>query len=116
MKEFLDRHMKMNHSDEIEVKNEVKMRECPVCEVKMRVEGIVKHCKLKHKVTYKWCRPCQKYVLKKQYRGHILSPSHREIIKDGEKHSSHEEEEDEDDLNESEDNLNHVETVLNETA
>ena len=116
MKEFLDRHMKMNNSDEIEVKNEVTTRECTVCEVTMRVEGIVKHCKLKHKVTYKWCRPCQKYVLKKQYRGHILSPSHREIIKDGEKHSSHEEEEDEDDLIESEDNLNHVETVLNETA
>ena len=105
--------MKMNHSEE--VKNEVKMRECPVCEVKMRVEGIVKHCKLKHKVTYKWCRPCEKYVLKKQYRMHIVSPSHREVIKDAEKHSSHEDEDDEDDLIESEE-LNPSETVLNETA
>ena len=89
--------MKMNHCGEEVFKNEVKMRECPVCEVKMRVEGIVKHCKLKHKVTYKWCRPCEKYVLKRQYRGHIVSPSHREVIKDAEKHSSHEEEEDEED-------------------
>ena len=100
MKEFLDRHMKMNHS-------EVKMRQCPVCEVKMRAENIIKHCKLKHKVTYKWCRPCQTYVLKKQYRGHILSPDHREIIKDGEKHSSHEDEDEDEDYGQnSEDNLN----------
>ena len=114
--------MKMNHCDEEVLKNEVKMRECPVCEVKMRVEGIVKHCKLKHKVTYKWCRPCEKYVLKRQYRGHIVSPSHREVIKDAEKHSSHEEEEDEEDdlLIESEENNSVVkeeETVaLNETV
>ena len=107
--------MKMNHCDEEVFKNEVKMRECPVCEVKMRLEGIVKHCKLKHKVTYKWCRPCEKYVLKRQYRGHIVSPSHREVIKDAEKHSSHEDEDDEDDLIESEE-LNPSETVLNETA
>ena len=70
------------------------MRECPECGMKMRIEGIVKHCKTKHKVTYKWCRPCEKYVLKKQFRIHIQSPIHREIVNNGEKHSSHETDQD----------------------
>ena len=52
-------------------------------------EGIVTICKIKHKVTLKWCRPCEKYVLKKQYRMHIQTPLHREVVNDGEKHSSH---------------------------
>lgn len=99
IREFLDRHLKMNH-DNIDAakvdQQQIKMRECPVCEVKMRVEGIVKHCKSKHKVTYKWCRPCEKYVLKKQYRTHIQSSGHRELVNDAEKHSSHEEDEDDD--------------------
>jgi hypothetical protein len=104
MKNYLERHMKMNHSSEtaaaaaeaeVEVK-EVKMRDCPVCLVNIRAESVVKHCKIKHKVTYKWCRPCEKYVLKKQYRTHILSSDHKEHVAEGEKHSSHEEEDEDD--------------------
>ena len=115
MKEFLDRHLKMNHPEENNqpkdlsltstpsamastAKSEVKLRDCPVCEVKMRVEGIVKHCKLKHKMSFKWCRPCEKYVGKKLYKSHIQSAEHRSNVNEGEKHSSHEEEEDENDL------------------
>ena len=118
MSEFLERHMKMNHPEvggvEVtEVKKEVKMRECPVCQVNMRVEGIVKHCKLKHKLTYKWCRPCQKYILKKEFKLHIQSPAHREVVNEAEKHSSHEDAgEDEDDLLDIEDS---IDTVSNET-
>ena len=56
---------------------------------KMPLEDIVTHCKIKHKVTLKWCRPCEKYVLKKQYRMHIQTPLHREVVNNGEKHSSH---------------------------
>ena len=115
LKEFLDRHLKMNHPEENNqptdlsvtstppaaastAKSEVKLRDCPVCEVKMRVEGIVKHCKLKHKMSFKWCRPCEKYVGKKLYKSHIQSAEHKSNVNEGEKHSSHEEEEDEDDL------------------
>ena len=116
LKQFLDRHLKMNHPEEnnkptdlsvtsapktstpAAAKNVVKLRECPVCEVKMRVEGIVKHCKLKHKMSFKWCRPCEKYVGKKLFKTHIQSAEHKSNVNKGEKHSSHEEEEDEDDL------------------
>lgn len=111
IREFLDRHLKMNHDDNDQSKDQqqAKMRECPVCQVKMRVEGIVKHCKSKHKVTYKWCRPCEKYVLKKQYRTHIQSSGHRELVNDAEKHSSHEEDEDEDTVEEADNALNNEE-------
>ena len=57
--------------------------------LKMPLEDIVTYCKIKRKVTLKWCRPCEKYVLKKQYRMHIQTPLHREVVNDGEKHSSH---------------------------
>ena len=122
MKEFLDRHLKMNHNEVLGNNNatinatsdppvvasvsnntktnngDVKLRDCPVCEVKMRVEGIVKHCKLKHKMNFKWCRPCEKYIVKKQYKTHIQSGEHKAHVNEGEKHSSHEDEdEDEDD-------------------
>ena len=56
----------------------------------MQQAGIIKHCKSKHRVTYKWCRPCETFVLKKQYRIHIQSPLHKEVVNDAEKHSSHE--------------------------
>lgn len=91
MKEFLDRHLKMNHV------NEADLKECPVCSLKMRLEGVVKHCKAKHKVTYKYCRPCGLFVVKKQFRGHILSSEHKEAVNLGEKHSSHEDFEDDED-------------------
>ena len=134
LRNFLDRHLKMNHNevlggnnnlntensrenddDDIQVINngggagngssgkhnvDVKMRDCPVCEVKMRIEGIVKHCKLKHKMNFKWCRPCEKYILKKQFKTHIQSGEHKTQVNEGEKHSSHEDGEDEDDLDE----------------
>lgn len=74
--------------------DEIKLQNCPVCGVKMGFEGIVKHCKIKHKLNYKWCRPCEKYVLKKLYRMHIQTPIHKEFVQACEKHSGHESEED----------------------
>ena len=133
LRNFLDRHLKMNHNevldrgnnnsltddqnsrenDDIQILNngtgngngknnivDVKMRDCPVCQVKMRIEGIVKHCKLKHKMNFKWCRPCEKYILKKQFKTHIQSGEHKTQVNEGEKHSSHEDGEDEDDIDE----------------
>ena len=138
LRNFLDRHLKMNHHNEvvnmlgggnnnltdenfrendIQILNngggngtgngtgknnivDVKMRDCPVCQVKMRIEGIVKHCKLKHKMNFKWCRPCEKYILKKQFKTHIQSGENKTQVNEGEKHSSHEDGEDEDDLDE----------------
>ena len=47
------------------------MRACPVCSVEMRSDSIPKHCKMKHKVSYRYCSNCSKYVLKKYYKSHV---------------------------------------------
>ena len=47
------------------------MRACPVCGVEMRSDSIPKHCKMKHKVSYRYCSNCSKYVLKKYYKSHV---------------------------------------------
>jgi len=47
------------------------MRACPVCAVEMRSDSIIKHCKIKHKMSYKDCSPCNKYILKKYYKSHV---------------------------------------------
>ena len=47
------------------------MRACPVCGVEMRSDSIPKHCKMKHKVSYRYCSSCSKYVLKKYYKSHV---------------------------------------------
>ena len=63
MKEFLGRHMRMIHNEDISgsgsgapVKQSsprprnIIMRACPECGVEMRSDSITKHCKIKHKV------------------------------------------------------------------
>jgi len=47
------------------------MRACPVCSVEMRSDSITKHCKIKHKLSYRYCSPCNKYILKKYYKSHV---------------------------------------------
>ena len=42
----------------------------------MRAESVVKHCKLKHKMSYKFCSLCNKYVTKKSFRSHFLKHGH----------------------------------------
>ena len=54
MKEFLERHLKMNHPDS-EPDTDI-TKECPVCEVQMKIDEIVQHCEIKHKTVYKYCR------------------------------------------------------------
>ena len=36
----------------------------------MRAESVVKHCKLKHKISYKFCGACSKYITKKSFGSH----------------------------------------------
>ena len=54
MTEFLSRHMRMNHGVESSQASPkakpIVMRACPVCNVEMKSDAIVKHCKAKHKV------------------------------------------------------------------
>ena len=59
MKEFLGSHMRMEHG-ESEVANvkessprDIIMRACPECGIEMRSDSIIKHCKMKHKVSSK---------------------------------------------------------------
>ena len=47
------------------------MRACPECGVEMRSDSITKHCKLKHKVSYRYCSACAKYVQKKVFKSHL---------------------------------------------
>ena len=47
------------------------MRACPECGVEMRSDSITKHCKIKHKVSYRYCSACSKYILKKYYKSHV---------------------------------------------
>ena len=92
IKDFLERHLKMNHEET--VRSDAKMKECPECQVSMPIDLVVKHCQAKHKVSYKYCRPCETFVLKKQFKTHLQGHDHREMVNNGEKHSSHEENED----------------------
>merc|ERR1719300_1750245 len=84
MKEFLGRHMRMIHGEDGPVAitplkqssprpRNIIMRACPECGVEMRSDSITKHCKLKHKVSYRYCSACAKYVLKKNYKSHMKS-------------------------------------------
>ena len=58
MKEFMPRHMRMTHGEELPVAvkgtsprpRNIIMRACPECGVEMRSDSITKHCKIKHKV------------------------------------------------------------------
>jgi len=78
MKEFMPRHMRMMHGEEpTPVKGtsprprNIIMRACPECGVEMRSDSITKHCKIKHKVSYRYCTACAKYVQKKYFKSHL---------------------------------------------
>merc|ERR1719333_662288 len=78
MKEFMPRHMRMTHGEEVApVKGtsprprNIIMRACPECGVEMRSDSITKHCKIKHKVSYRYCSACSKYVMKKYFKSHL---------------------------------------------
>lgn len=79
MKEFLARHMRMTHGEEVSQDEKssspkprnIIMRPCPVCGVEMRSDSITKHCKTRHKVSYRYCSACSKYVLKKYFKSHL---------------------------------------------
>ena len=43
---------------------------CLKFQVEMRAESVVKHCKLKHKMSYKFCTICSKYIAKMAFRSH----------------------------------------------
>merc|ERR1719220_49626 len=72
MKEFLTSHMRMEHGDSnMKETRTVIMRACPECGVEMRSDSITKHCKIKHKVSYRYCSACSKYILKKYFKSHV---------------------------------------------
>merc|ERR1719300_1630083 len=82
MKEFLGRHMRMIHGEDGPVAitplkqssprpRNIIMRACPECGVEMRSDSITKHCKLKHKVSYRYCSACAKYIRKKEFKPHV---------------------------------------------
>merc|ERR1719270_85216 len=81
MKEFLSRHMRMIHGETEAGTPLVKqssprprniiMRACPECGVEMRSDSITKHCKIKHKVSYRYCSACAKYIQKKIFKSHL---------------------------------------------
>merc|ERR1712130_921085 len=82
MKEFLGRHMRMIHGEDGPAAptplkqssprpRNIIMRACPECGVEMRSDSITKHCKLKHKVSYRYCSACAKYIRKKEFKSHL---------------------------------------------
>jgi len=86
MKEFMPRHMRMMHGEEMPpVKGtsprprNIIMRACPECGVEMRSDSITKHCKIKHKVSYRYCTACSKYVMKKYFKSHLRKHENGEL-------------------------------------
>ena len=61
-------------------KRQVNIRECPVCNQEMRAEALIKHSKLKHKISLKWCHQCSKYLMKKHHRTHLKKHDRGEEI------------------------------------
>ena len=47
-----------NGKDNSFARNRSLTRECPVCTQEMRSDQMIKHCKLAHKVSLKWCDLC----------------------------------------------------------
>merc|ERR1719348_1512868 len=93
MKEFLGRHMRMIHGEDGPVAitplkqssprpRNIIMRACPECGVEMRSDSITKHCKLKHKVSYRYCSACAKYIRKKEFKSHIKKHESGELTGD----------------------------------
>merc|ERR1719220_292417 len=83
MKEFLTSHMRMEHGDSnMKETRTVIMRACPECGVEMRSDSITKHCKIKHKVSYRYCSACSKYVMKKYFKSHLRKHETGELTGD----------------------------------
>merc|ERR1719419_925973 len=91
MKEFLGRHMRMIHGEDGPVAitplkqssprpRNIIMRACPECGVEMRSDSITKHCKMKHKVSYRYCSACSKYVQKKYYKSHVRKHDTSDVV------------------------------------
>ena len=98
LEDFLDRHMSLNHGDEAagvdneradeemndgeedDGKRKKLMRECPVCNQELRSELMIKHCKLYHKISIKWCNTCNKYLLKQYHKNHTKKHERNEAI------------------------------------
>merc|ERR1712130_638825 len=86
------------------------MRACPECGVEMRSDSITKHCKIKHKVSYRYCSACAKYIQKKIFKSHLKKHESGELS--GELAP----EEDENELDTSKDEENDDEMTDNETS
>merc|ERR1719334_177839 len=91
MKEFMPRHMRMMHGEDASptvVKGasprprNIIMRACPECGVEMRSDSITKHCKIKHKVSYRYCTACAKYIQKKYFKSHLRKHESGELTGD----------------------------------
>ena len=59
---------------------QVNNRECPVCNQVISLNQLIKHSKLKHKISLKWCNQCSKYLMKKHHRSHVKKHDRGELI------------------------------------
>ena len=81
LENFLERHMAMNHPQEEEEAGQKRKKECPVCRQEMRSEQVIKHGKLAHKVSLKWCNEgCGRYLLKRNAKSHARKHEAGEAI------------------------------------
>jgi len=76
MSEFMDQHLRKIHGETVRKSTSprprvLELRACPECGEEMCAENVVKHCRLKHKVAYKFCPACSKYIPKKLIKVHI---------------------------------------------
>jgi hypothetical protein len=88
MKEFLASHMRMEHGENEMTKEsspkDIIMRACPECGIEMRSDSIIKHCKMKHKVSYRYCSASSKYVLQNSREHENGELSGKTDVEDGE--------------------------------
>ncbi|XP_023338897.1 uncharacterized protein LOC111709457 isoform X2 [Eurytemora carolleeae] len=79
MSEFMENHLRKIHGESTrksgsprqQVSDPCILRMCPECSVEMREDCIIKHCRVEHKVEYKFCIDCSKYIPKKLYKVHV---------------------------------------------
>ena len=46
---------------------------CPVCGIQITYKNLARHIKLRHKIKYKFCHKCRKFVPNDTYEDHRLT-------------------------------------------
>jgi len=97
MTEFMENHLKKIHGETNRKSSSPGLKEgmrgCPECGMELEQDAVIKHCRVKHKVIYKLCSACSKFIPNKLFKVHMKLHERGELEgKDQEQEQEEEEE------------------------